>query len=325
MKIKKLTRLCLFIALLLPLQAWSTVFQYNPASDVIGQLQTFVAQPGDSIDKYSRQYNVGYYEIIEANSYLRKRKLHIGDKVTIPSQYILPDAVKKGIVINLAELRLYYYDTDANEVLSEPIGIGREGWMTPVSVSKVYRKQADPDWHPPASIRAYMASEAGRELPDVVPAGPDNPLGKYAIYLTLKGYLIHGTNNPASVGKRSSSGCIRMFPEGIETLYQKVLPGAPVTIVNEPYKFGWENDQLYMEVHIPLKEDDLDLDENPDPIVNKIKEIGDKTPLMVNWEKVFETVKQKKGIPVRIGRKASLVEQMANKMKLLDGIQPSTR
>jgi L,D-transpeptidase ErfK/SrfK len=227
-----------------------------PGSDVIGEVQVIRAVYEDTFVKLARRYSIGPEELKRANPGVDDWLPGEGTEIIIPSRYVLPDVSQRcGLVLNVPEHRLYYFpDCGGNRVITYPIGIGREGWNTPYGRTEVTRKQHLPTWYPPESVREEHAA-AGDPLPSVVPPGPDNPLGEHAIYLGMPGYLIHGTNKPAGVGMRVSHGCIRMFPEDVESLFGMVEPGTRVTIVNQPYKLGWGEDGLYMEAHPPLVEE----------------------------------------------------------------------
>jgi L,D-transpeptidase ErfK/SrfK len=183
-----------------------------------------------------------------------------GTPIVLPTRYILPDAPREGLVLNVAEMRLYYYPkANAGEervVYTYPVSIGRMDWKTPLGLTKVAAKEVDPAWRPPASIKAEHAAE-GDILPDVIPGGPDNPLGRYAMRLGVPGYLIHSTNKPFGIGMRVTHGCVRMYPEDIERLFGMVPVGAPVRLVDQPVKVGRLNGQLMVESHAPLEEDNL--------------------------------------------------------------------
>jgi hypothetical protein len=165
--------------------------------------------------------------------------------------------MRSGIVINLAALRMYYFPPrkpgELQTVVTHPIGIGRVGWSTPLGATKVTSKRENPVWHPPASVRKEHAAD-GDPLPARVPAGPDNPLGKYAMNLGWPSYLIHGTNQPYGVGIRASHGCIRMYPEDIAALYDDIPVGTKVTVVNQPMLYGRRGDQIYLQ-SFPVFED----------------------------------------------------------------------
>lgn len=233
----------------------------SKGNDVIGQTIQISAKYEDTFVALARRYSVGFDELRLANPDVDPWLPGEGTKIIIPRAHILPDAPRDGIVVNLAEMRVYYFpsknDEYAGKVFSYPISIGREGWGTPLGTTTIVRKKADPSWHPPASIRKEHAAK-GDPLPTVVKAGPDNPLGQYAMYLGWPAYLMHGTNSPAGIGLRVSHGCLRMFPEDIAALFSMVGVGTKVTVVNQPYKFGWRNGTLYMQAHPPLAEKEKD-------------------------------------------------------------------
>jgi L,D-transpeptidase ErfK/SrfK len=183
--------------------------------------------------------------------------------VLLPTQYVVPDVPREGLVLNIASKRLFYFPQVAEGqpqvVQTYPIGIGRVGWETPLGATTVIGKAKDPAWYVPASIRREHA-EAGDPLPSVVPAGPDNPLGNRVLRLGIPGYLIHGTNQPYGVGMRVSHGCVRLYPENIELLYSLVDVGMPVRIINEPFLLGRLDGNIYFESHEPLEEDPVDPD-----------------------------------------------------------------
>ncbi|CAN5292571.1 L,D-transpeptidase family protein [soil metagenome] len=250
-------------------------------NNVVGGMQRAYIEPGDTVSTVARRYDMGALELLLANPKLRLNQvLKTWDKVLIPSAFIIPDVPHQGIVINLAELRLYYFPPGRPIVLTYPLGIGKEGWETPLGATEVLSKKEEPEWRVPESIRFYLLEEKGIQLPEVVPPGPENPLGHYAMRLALSGYLIHGTNNPSSIGLRSSSGCIRLYPEDIQQLFSQVRPGTKVTIIHEPYKLGWNNNKLYIEAHDPLPDYetfqfyDSNLSDRIDSIVNQQTQIN---------------------------------------------------
>ena len=226
-----------------------------PDSDVIGEVEVIRIVDEKTFMDVTRRYNVGLEDLERANPEADYARLIPGTDLVIPSRYVLPDAPRSGIVINVPEYRLYYYpDGESGRVFTFPISIGKEGWTTPYGRTTVVSKTHLPTWYPPASVRAEHEAD-GDPLPAVVPPGPDNPLGEHALYLGFASYLIHGTNRPTGLGMRASHGCIRMFPEDIETLFRMVPVGTPVTIVNQPYKLGWGEGGLYIEAHPPLMEE----------------------------------------------------------------------
>lgn len=223
-------------------------------TDLIGETKIVAARHEDTFVRLAREHNVGYEALRRANPGIDAWLPGEGARIVIPSRFVLPRAPRRGIVVNVAELRLYYYpDDDGGRVITHPISIGRMDWATPLGVTRVTGKVANPSWYPPESIRAEHA-ERNDPLPRIVPPGPNNPLGKHALRLALPGYLIHGTNKPSGVGMRVTHGCIRMFPEDIEALYKMVPAGTPVNIVNQPFKLGWGEDGLYLEAHPPMPE-----------------------------------------------------------------------
>jgi len=227
---------------------YALTYTIKKDSDIVGEVQTATVLPGESLADIGRKFDVGIYEMLASNPSLHPKRPRSGSKVVVPSQFILPTAQRQELVINLAEMRLYYFHKDGNMVSTHPIGIGREEWETPVGQGTIIQKTKDPTWRPPASIRHWY-EEHEMYLPEIVPPGPKNPLGKYAMRLSIPGYLIHGTNRPSGIGLRTSSGCIRMYPEDIESLYYKIPLGTSVRIVNKPYKIGKHYGKLYLEAH----------------------------------------------------------------------------
>jgi L,D-transpeptidase ErfK/SrfK len=240
-----------------------------PEDEVFGEARIIAARHEDTFVSLARTHNVGYEALRRANPDVDPWLPGEGTEITIPTRFVLPRAAQKGIVVNVAELRLYYFPSDsgpppegvapgARRVITHPISIGRMDWSTPLGTTTITGKVANPSWYPPQSIRDEHAAR-NDILPRVVPAGPENPLGKHALRLGLPGYLIHGTNKPSGVGMRVTHGCIRMFPEDIEALYKIVPTGTVVQIVNQPVKLGWMADgSLYLEAHPPLLESNVD-------------------------------------------------------------------
>ncbi len=224
-------------------------------SRLIGQNQTYTIQEGDNkLQTIARRFNTAAQVILETNNTIAPVNPAPGTVITIPSQMLLPDTPREGIVVNLAELRLYYFPPGENIVQVFPLGIGQLGLETPVTTTRVSQKIPNPTWTPTPGIRA-RSLEQGIKLPPVVPAGPNNPLGRFALRLGIGNgeYLIHGTSAPDSVGLRVSSGCMRMNAPDIKSLYEQVRVGTRVQIINEPVKFSVEPDgKRYIEVHRPL-------------------------------------------------------------------------
>jgi len=246
------------LILLLSPAVWSMTYDLpSDHFDVIGAPKKVVAAHEDTLVEIARRSGIGLDQIERINPGVDRWLPGAGTEVIIPSQYVLPRAPRTGIVLNLPEMRLYYFPPRQPgrpaQVQTYPIGIGRMNWATPLGQTRITSKTKDPSWRPPESIRLEHAAK-GDPLPLLVPAGPDNPLGAYAMGLGIPGYLIHGTNKPIGVGMRVSHGCIRMLPEDIARLFPQIPVGTPVNIVNQPVKAGWHGGKLYLEVHPPLEE-----------------------------------------------------------------------
>ena len=239
---------------------------------VVGEPQVVFASDTDTLSDLARTYGLGYDEIIAANPGVDPWLPGVGSPVLLPTQYVLPDVERRGVILNIATKRLFYFpaavEGELQRVMTYPIGIGRVGWETPLGETTVVSKAKDPHWWVPASVRREHA-EMGDPLPSVVPPGPDNPLGHRVLKLDMPGYLIHGTNTPYGVGMRVSHGCVRLYPENIEILYTLVDIGEAVTIINEPYQFGQQDDTLYFEAHTPLEDDAVPAEERLAQLVDR--------------------------------------------------------
>jgi L,D-transpeptidase ErfK/SrfK len=237
-------------------------FLLAPDQQIIGELQIIETREEDTFVDIARTYNLGFDELVDANPEVDPWLPGEGTRVILPTRFVLPDAPRDGIVVNLASKRLFYYlepDEDGTRaVVTFPIGIGQSGSATPLGVTTVTSKGKDPVWYVPASIRSEYAAD-GNPLPAKVMPGPDNPLGSHVLILGMPSYLIHGTNRPSGVGMRVSHGCVRLFPENIEHLYDVVPVGVAVTIVNQPWLLGRDDQgSLYLEAHQPLADDERD-------------------------------------------------------------------
>jgi L,D-transpeptidase ErfK/SrfK len=274
-----------------------------PGTDVIGQVKVVYATKDDTLLDIARRHSLGYDEIVHANPGLDRWAPGDGTPIVLPTRYILPDTPREGIVLNIAEMRLYYYppaSTGAERVVyTFPVSIGRMDWKTPLGATKVVAKDIDPAWRPPASIKAEHAAE-GDILPDVVPGGPDNPLGRYAMRLGVPGYLIHSTNKPFGIGMRVTHGCVRMYPEGIEWLFGMVQVGTPVRLIDQPVKVGQMNGVLFLESHEPLEEDNIPIKVTLEQVQRAV--IAKTGPDMpgVDQAALEVAVEQISGIPVSI-------------------------
>jgi len=222
----------------------------------------------------------------------------------VPAAHLLPNAPRRGIVINLAELRLYYFPADGGPVHTYPISIGRSGLETPTGQTFVVRKQANPTWYPPPSIRAENP-----KLPRAVGPGPRNPLGAFALYLDWPAFLLHGTNSPRSIGRRVSHGCIRLYPEDIAELFHLAAIGTPVTVVDQPVKLGRSAaGDLFLEVHPSSRQNDQIEGTGqaaPEAVSGLIATIAEQTGDQldrVDWAAVREAAAARSGMPARISR-----------------------
>ena len=275
---------------------WSLTFNLPAAGDdLVGEIKHVHARHEDTLFAIARKHGLGFLEIKEANPGIDPWLPGKGTRIVLPTRFILPPGPRKGIVINLAELRLYYYPAQTGKVITYPLGIGREGWSTPTGHTRITQKTHKPSWYPPESIRTKAAAE-GKILPRVVEPGPDNPLGDYALSLSLPSYLIHGTNKPHGVGMRVSHGCVRLYPEDIEELFSKVKVGVPIRIVNLPYKAGWSEGKLYIEAHAPLSEQ-LEEGQNFTPMVNAVLNALQDKRVKPDWEIMRLATQNKLGIP----------------------------
>lgn len=292
------------IALLLvvALPARALTFDVHPGDDMVGQVHTVIVAPKQDFYTLARQYDVGFYELIEANPTVNPDAPRPGTAVILPSRYVLPNVAHQGIVVNVAEMRLYYFPKGTDEVITYPVGVGKQNWNTPLGQLHVMQKIKNPIWIVPESIRAYRAKR-GDPVPKVMPAGPNNPLGDFALRLSNPRYLIHGTNEPDGVGQRSSAGCIRMYPENIAALFPVVPKGTPVHLINAPYKLGWHNGQLFFEAHVPFSEDQAQYRANGVWLEAMLKAFVGKDSVQINHKKAIRVARLETGLPVAIGIK----------------------
>lgn len=243
----------------LPIPIASHEFSFDPArEDVVGTLQVITVRDEDTLSDIARRFNLGYEEIVSANPGVDPWFPKAGTEIIIPTQFVLPDAPRTGIVVNLAAMRLYYFPKakagELQKVITHPLGIGRVEWKTPEGTTRITAKQENPPWIPTPSIRKEYAKN-GNPLPAIVPPGPDNPMGTHVLRLAWPSYAIHGTDKPPSIGLRGSHGCLRMYPEDIAHIYTEVSVGTPVRVVNQPRLLGWRGQTLYLQAY-PILEDD---------------------------------------------------------------------
>jgi L,D-transpeptidase ErfK/SrfK len=269
--------------------------------DVVGWEGETVTSHEDTLADVARQFKLGHEEIRLANPDVDFWLPGDGTRVVLPTRFILPHADRRGIVLNVPEMRLYYYPKSEGPamVITYPVSIGRMDWGTPLGRTRVTAKVTNPSWRPPASIRQEAAAR-GEPLPEYIPPGPDNPLGAHAFRLDLPGYLIHGTNKPYGVGMRVTHGCIRMYPEDIQRLFPEVAIGTQVQIVNQPVKVGWLGDTLFMEVHPPLEEDPETGEDLRRSALQQVEEADRVRPVHLVGREFNRVLSEKKGIPEAI-------------------------
>ena len=283
--------------------------------DIVGRLETIMAGRDNTLLDIAREYDIGQNEILHANPGVDRWLPADNSTVILPNRYILPGTKRTGLVINLPEMRLYYYPKPkAGEppvVITHPVSVGRMDWETPLGKTKIIQKKKDPDWRPPQSLKDEALAAGDEPLPDIVLAGPDNPLGGYAMRLGIPGYLIHSTNKPYGVGMRVTHGCLRMYPEDIETLFDKISVGAQVQLVNQPIKLGWLADSLFIELHPPLDED---LEQYQDYMRSVLDAIADfladernagamdSVNISLSGSALRQAVEEQSGMPVLISR-----------------------
>lgn len=269
--------------------------------DVIGQVQVIKSKYEDTFADLGEANGIGYSAMVAANPGVDAWLPGVNKEIVLPTRFILPPGKREGIVINLAEYRLYYFPKGRDVVYTYPIGIGREGWGSPVATTKVVAKIPRPSWTPPASIRAEHAAD-GDPLPAVVKPGPDNPLGPFKFVLGLPGYLIHGSNKQFGVGMRTSHGCFRLYNDDVLALAEVVPVGTPVRIINQPYKFGVSSGKVYLEAHTPLDAEGDSGKVNRHAVLmdvlRKRQDVGKGIDL--DWEMVRNVIGAEDGLPVEI-------------------------
>lgn len=270
-------------------------------SNIVGQIRTATVQPGDSLGSLGLRYGIGGYEMKEANPGVPYLSPRAGMQLTIPQQFILPSAPRKGIVINLAEMRLYHYHKDGQRVSTYPIGIGKQGWLTPIGTSSIVRKRENPWWIVPDSI-LEKHRRMGKPIAPKKPPGPDNPLGAHAMNLGFKNIVIHGTPYPMGVGLRSSHGCIRMMPRDIAELFYNVEVGTQVTVVHEPQKIGYRGSEVFMESHVPLSESIYRSQvKSVNSLLEKVSTYAGFGGAAIQWQQANHLINRASGYPQKIG------------------------
>jgi L,D-transpeptidase ErfK/SrfK len=283
--------------------------------DIVGLVTSVTAGRDNTLLDIAREYDIGQNEILHANPDVDRWLPADNSAVTLPNRFILPGTKRTGLVINLPEMRLYYYPKPkAGEppvVITHPVSVGRMDWETPLGITKIISKKKDPSWRPPQSLKDEAIAEGEDPLPDIVEAGPDNPLGRYAMRLGIPGYLIHSTNKPYGVGMRVTHGCLRMYPEDIESLFEVIPVNTPVQLINQPIKLGWLAGSLFLELHPPLEEDQEQYQDYMQNVLNAISDfLADENntadvaavDVGLSGSALRQAVEEKSGMPVLISR-----------------------
>jgi L,D-transpeptidase ErfK/SrfK len=273
---------------------------------VFGDIETITAHGEDTLPDLARRYSLGFEEIQRANPGVDLWLPGEGSTIVVPGQRLLPPGPREGIVVNLPEHRLYYFPKakkgETPQVITFPVSIGKMDWNTPLGKTRIVEKRKDPTWTPPESVRKEH-EERGDPLPKVVKAGPDNPLGAYAMRLgiTPGAYLIHGTNNPIAVGMAITHGCIRMYPEDIEALFPLVPVNTPVWLINEPVKVAFVDGQVWLEVHPPVDEQGQRAEVDLEGFYARANAALGQVPTAIHWDFVLSTLKDANGLPQMVG------------------------
>lgn len=298
---------CVLCLLLLIVFAYrpghAEVYTLNEDSDLVGELGCHVTSNEDTLLDVARTRNLGYVELLAANPGVDPWVPGPNVTLTLPTAHVLPGDRREGVVINLPEQRLYNFLPDGAHVQTFPVGIGRAQCETPTGDTKIEKKRVSPTWLPPADVRAERP-----DLPKAVLPGPDNPLGDYALNLDWQGYIIHGTNRPFGIGRRVSHGCIRLYPEDIRSLFAEVSEGTPVTIIDQPVKFGWKGKDLYLEIHPDQEQADhleasgrFKATEIPNLELLITIAAGEEAPRL-DWQVIRAAAQERRGVPVIVTR-----------------------
>jgi len=307
----------LFYLLLLisnTLGAASFSYPENNGDSLIGDTSSltrvFFSGYEDTLLDIARYFNAGQNEILRINPGVDRWLPGEGTLISIPHSRLLPATVHQGLVLNLPEFRLYYYPRQSNgqlkQVITHPISVGRAGCNTPLGKTRVTHKTRNPVWIPPLSIRKEHEA-SGDILPAIVPAGPDNPLGLFAIRLAIPGYLIHGTNKPYGIGMRVSHGCVRMYPEDIKGLFSQIKIGTQVNIINQAIKVGWSNNALFIEVYPDMEGQELAMEQRLEIAMELIAKANGETLPSLDTGGLRQALQQSTGIPVLIYRKNGML------------------
>jgi L,D-transpeptidase ErfK/SrfK len=292
--------------------AGATVFELpENGSAVFGADERIKSTYQDTLLDIARRYSLGYEEIIRANPGVDMWLPGEGTDILLPGRRILPPGPHEGVVVNLPEHRLYYFPKpkkgEKPVVITYPVSIGKMDWSTPLGETRVISKQKHPSWYPPESVRKEHLAN-GDPLPKVVPAGPDNPLGDFAMRLAVGGgsYMLHGTNNPMAVGMAITHGCIRMYPEDVAALFPLVPVGAKVWLINDPVKVAYVDGELLLEAHPPVDSEGQSTEPNLDLLSQLLDKALGQDTAAIHWDLARQTLQAANGIPAVVGLQAQL-------------------
>ena len=293
----------LLAALLIPAAPSWAYLHASLAGDLVGKLESVTTVETDTFIVLARVHSLGLNELELANPHVDKWLPGQGAHVLLPKRFVLPEGRRQGIVLNIPEMRLYYFRRygKTEEVYTFPVGVGRAGWTIPYRRGSVISKHVNPPWYPPESIRLEREQEGEPPLPSVVLPGPDNPLGTHALRLSLPGYLIHGTNRSAGIGMRVSHGCIRLYPEEIRDLFSLVPVGTAVSVINQPVKLGIDDGVIYLEAHPPQAEDGLSASDMEHMVSERLYRRLGGAHYVVDWDLIKHAISRPNGVPLAVG------------------------
>jgi len=315
----------------LPKPTQTHYFQVDQGSGIVGYAQRTIIGKDDTLPDVARRFDVGYEEMLTANPGVDPWLPGAGREVVVPTQFVLPAAPHEGVVVNVAAMRIFYYPPhkkgEPETVYTHPLGIGKVGWKTPEGTTKIIARQKDPIWVVPKSVRDEHA-ENGDKLPAQVPPGPDNPLGQYEFRLGWPSYLIHGTNKPYGVGMRSSHGCMRLYPEDIAVFFDLIPIGTKVTVVNQPYLFGWRDGTLYFQAYTVMEDDSRNWSKDRKRLLAnllspklraKIAEHDEE----IDWQRVGDLAHAPRAVPVPITGGRDGIDAVIAQSLLVQNILPA--
>ena len=278
----------------------------NDGGELFGKVERIRTRYEDTLIEIARRYSLGYEELVRVNKGVDPWLPGEGTQIIIPGQRLLPPSDREGIVVNLPEHRMYFFPKpnkgEPAKVMTFPVSVGKMDWQTPIGVTKVVSKQKDPPWYPPESVRKEHEAR-GAPLPPVVPPGPSNPLGRHALRLNIPGgaYLIHGTNNPDAVGMAVTHGCLRMYPEDVEILFESVKVGTQVSLINEPLKMTRVDGEVWIEVHPPVDAQGQSVAVKLEDFETRLDALLGESEVAINWDIAIQALREASGIPVMIG------------------------